>query len=295
MSDSSVSSPFVDPSAELDLSNLFLNLNISAEEKENIKSEIKIKSNKMAQIPTFDVKNLCIVPTFDGKPSELNEYLTVSAVLLNHYYDPRPESVGCLQNTLLLHGLKGKLTGRAKEVISIHGVDKWDDVKNILIQHFGDQRNENTLTRDLVNLRQQINETPIKFYEKVMGVLNILTNYVDLHNDNNDIKKSKKEFFRQQALTTFLAGLREPLGSTIRAMRPNSLATAMQYIQEENNIYYLQRNQTPYSQSLRNENSKPKFVPPEMQRFPQPFQTQQYRLPFPREPIDLPPRVNQPQ
>ncbi|KAG5879508.1 hypothetical protein JTB14_004733 [Gonioctena quinquepunctata] len=63
-----------------------------------------------------------------------------------------------------------------------------------------------------------------------MGLLNTICNYIDLHHDDAALKRSKKEFFQQQTLTTFLTGLKEPLGATIRAMRPPNLSSAIQYI-----------------------------------------------------------------
>ncbi|KAJ8961596.1 hypothetical protein NQ317_003912 [Molorchus minor] len=66
---------------------------------------------------------------------------------------------------------------------------------------------------------------------------------------------SMKPILMQQALVTFLAGLKEPLGSTIRAMRPDSLATAIQYIVEENNISPVGNNF-----QLRTNNQPPRFL-----------------------------------
>lgn len=43
-------------------------------------------------------------------------------------------------------------------------------------------------------------------------------------------------------LNSFLVGLKEPLGSNIRAMRPDSLATALACCIKEQNIYYQQTN-----------------------------------------------------
>lgn len=66
-----------------------------------------------------------------------------------------------------------------------------------------------------------------------MGLLNTNSNHIQLQNNNDAIQESKRSFFHQQALNTFLACLTETLGFTKRAMRPVIIATAMQYIQEE--------------------------------------------------------------
>lgn len=261
--------------------------------------------------PTFDVKTLCILPHFDGNPNNLYDFIKVSVTLLNHYFDTRPEHIGCIQNVLILQGIISKLTGRAKEVVSIFGCDDWEQIKDTLIQNFGDQRDENSLTRDLVNMKQLPSESFVQFYERVMGLLNTTNNYVELHNSNQVIKTSKKTFFKQQALTTFLAGLREPIGSVIRAMRPTSLPIAMQYIQEELNIRYLQGNHnttnaTPGRPTPEITKQQQHFAP----RFYQPNVTQQPRINhftqqprfnhfqnqnqsrFPQGPIQMNPRPN---
>lgn len=288
MSDSSVPNP-LSPEINSIIASFITNLNVTNEQE---------SENEIMAPPVFDIKNLSIVPVFDGNPNELKEFLTVSTMLLNNYFDATPSNIGCIQNCLLLHGLMSRLSGRAKEVISIYGCETWDSVKNTLIQHFGDQRDENALTRDLVNLRQQQYETPLQFYEKCMGLLSAICNYIDLHNDDGAIKTSKKIFFRQQALTTFLAGLKEPLGSTIRAMRPDSLAKAIQYIREENNIRYLQRSapQNPISLVT---TRKPVQQTPQCNpttRFSQPpnWNHRYTTSSFPQGPIKLPSKTNAP-
>lgn len=234
------------------------------------------EENMPANPPTFDMKNLAIVPEYNGNPNELFEFINSTTLLLNYYWNTT--DVGCFQNHMLTQGIKSKLTGRAKEIVSIYGCLDWESIKGVLIQNFADQRNENSLTRDLVNLRQMPNESPQQFHEKIMGLLNTISNYIELHHNNPDVKTSKKLFFHQQALTTFMAGLREPLGSTIRAMRPNDLAAAIQFIQEENNIRYLQKgfSITQPSGSKTNQHNQ-------KQTFSQPFQSQQFRAQNPSQ------------
>lgn len=69
---------------------------------------------------------------------------------------------------------------------------------------------------------------------------------------------SKIDFFSKLTLKSFLCGLREPLGSTIRAMRPSSMQVALQYINEEDNCKYYQQNVHP----------KPSQMPPQKFRPP---------------------------
>ncbi|KAJ8910720.1 hypothetical protein NQ315_005894 [Exocentrus adspersus] len=90
----------------------------------------------------------------------------------------------------------GTLEGRAEEVVAINGANNWDDIKNALIQNFGDQRDENCLNQDLVNLRQKPNETPYQFHENVIHLLNTICNYIDLHCGALE-QQYKREFFKK--------------------------------------------------------------------------------------------------
>lgn len=186
MSESSVYNPYSDISAEL-LSTLITNLSIS----ENI-SNNTTNLNTMA-LPHFDVKTLCILPNFDGNPSELYDFIKVATTLLNHYFDRNPANENCIQNILLLQGIASKIIGKAKEIISIYGYNNWNELKTILIENFGDQRNENSLTRDLVNLRQNFNEQPQQFYHRCLEILNTICNYIEIHNNEPQIIQNKKQ------------------------------------------------------------------------------------------------------
>lgn len=279
-------------------------------------SKMPANNQPIRPIPVLDVKNLSIIPSFDGNPNKLHRFISACESILTHYYDRNdPNS---FQNNLLLNGILNKLENRAEEVVGINGVDNWDDIKNTLLQNFGDQRDENCLNLDLVNLRQKTHETPQQFYEKIIHLLNTICNYIALHSQSEEEKIYKRDFFTKQALKSFLAGLKDPLGPTIRAMRPTSLAQAMQFINEENNIKYYQNNSNPafknpnppFSQQIArpklNTQQMPIFQPmnfqqrqhfpqysqyPQFQQFPQHFSSNQ----FPRGPIDIRPIANPPQ
>lgn len=194
-----------------------------------------------------------MVPTYDGNPNQLYRYLDTAGTVLIQFYIP--ENPDCFQNQLVLNSILGKLRGKAEEVVNINGATTWEVVKGVLLQHFSDQRDENSLTRDLVNMKQD-NDDPQSFYNRCMHILNTIINYVNLHENNDTVKECKRNFFRSQCLKTFLAGLREPLGSTIRAMRPNDMPSALQYIKEEENISYLRKNNITVQQQ-QNKNNFP--------------------------------------
>ncbi|XP_056633440.1 uncharacterized membrane protein DDB_G0293934-like [Diorhabda sublineata] len=108
------------------------------------------------------------------------------------------------------------------------------------MRNFSDQQDEVCLNRDLVMLRQSSNESPQSFYDKCLHILNLLCSYVNLHESTEEGKHLKRQLYQNLTLKTFLSGLKEPIGTTIRCMKPISLSEAMQFVLQEENVHYLQ-------------------------------------------------------
>lgn len=101
-------------------------------------------------------------------------------------------------------------------------------------------RSETTLVAELSSARQG-RRSPQDFYEHCLSLFNILMNCVKL-NETVQVKIDlKQELYKASTMKAFIAGLNQPLGSTIRSMRSSTIEEAFQFIQEELNILYLQR------------------------------------------------------
>lgn len=50
--------------------------------------------------PILEVKNLIILPNFDGNRNELHDFLNISTTLFSHYYNTSED--GCLQNIITI-------------------------------------------------------------------------------------------------------------------------------------------------------------------------------------------------
>jgi hypothetical protein len=200
----------------------------------------------MNQLQLFEIA-LRVVPTYDGKVNSLYRFISAIDSIVEQYYDvANPDN---FQNVIVTNGIISKLIGKASEVIDINAARNWNEIKTALIENFADQRDENSLNRDLINLTQG-NETPQQFYDRCIHLLNTLINYVNIHNADQNVRDCKRDFFTMQTLKTFLAGLKGPLGPTIRAMRPSTLPEALQFIKEESNIVYLQKRTQGQSSSF---------------------------------------------
>lgn len=240
----------------------------------------------------FKPEYLKCVPTFDGNPNDLNRYLATCDSLIQAFYDTNNPTK--FENIYLINCLIGKLEGTAKVVVNIQNVSTWDDLKNTLQRNFADQRDETCLNRDLVMLRQQPNENPNQFYDRVLHLLNLLCSYVDNHEHTSTAKALKRNLYSELALKTFLSGLKEPLGTNIRCMRPLTLAEALQFVNQEYNNQYFQNTSKLPKQPLQNFNIRPNPRPSFFTHTTNDFFRKNNN--FPSQPINIQPRPNfQPQ
>lgn len=115
------------------------------------------------------------------------------------------------------------------------------------MKHFSDYRDDYSLNRDLVMIKQTPKETPLQFLNRVLEILSTPYNYINVHERLEQVKRVKLETFKNTALKTFLSGLRNSLGRTVRPMRPTSLSIAKRFFMEEMNIQYLSSNNYDYS------------------------------------------------
>ncbi|KAJ8956429.1 hypothetical protein NQ314_006728 [Rhamnusium bicolor] len=186
----------------------------------------------------FKPEYLSCVPQFDGNPNELNRFLSTCDSIITAFYDAtNPNN---FHNVYLLNSLIGKLTGSAKVVVNIQSVTTWNELKDTLYRNFADQRDEACLNRDLVLLKQFPNEKPQQFFDRCLQILNLICSYVDIHEEQVEAKILKRDLYNKLTLKTFLSGLTEPMGKTIRCMRPTDMNQALQFIIQEENIQYYQ-------------------------------------------------------
>lgn len=183
----------------------------------------------------FKPEYLSCIPQFDGNPNNLLNFISSSESIINTFYDHN--NPNHFLNTFILKSIINKLTGNAKIAVNIQTVSTWSELKDTLTRNFSDQRDEICLIRDLVLLKQG-KESPLQFYDKVINLLNLLCSFVKSHEATAEGQIIKQDLYNRLSIKTFLAGLKEPLGSAIRAMRPDNLQTALTYINEKNNVRY---------------------------------------------------------
>lgn len=197
--------------------------------------------------------------TFDGNPLKLNQFIKAVDRIM-----PLMEKV---KNSptfdVWMQSIRAKIVGEADTVLEMYGTDiEWDEIKNNLITHYSDKRDEVSLTMDLFHTKQT--GSVQEFYERITHIVSLLVNQLMINESDTIIRNSKRKVYQEQGLKVFLAGLLPPaLGSNIRSQNPTSLKDALRRCLVEDNIAYLQRSARALPSNVTNisTSSKPPNTP----------------------------------
>lgn len=200
------------------------------------------------------------LPSFDGNPRLLYDFITNVEEILLFLKGTEKTPYG----QILLRAIRNKVVGTANELLNTYLTQlDWEEIKTNLISAFSDKRTETTLIRDLHNIRQT-DRTIEQFHTDIIEIQAALLNNILINEKDQKIINSKRELFSEMCLNTFLSGLKDPLGATIRAMRPDSLPTALAYCIKEQNITSAKQVQKPHKPHQPN-------TPPPYHKFPRPY------------------------
>lgn len=193
----------------------------------------------MAHDPDTIFKALRMVPEFDGNSNVLTRFIRLCDQVCATYLSAQPGNE--LSNEFLINGILNKITGPAARTLNSNGIpESWQGIRNALINNFSDQRDETALYNDLA-LATQGNNSPQEFYDRCVNLFSTIMTYVTLHETVVTTIDAKRTLYKKLTTQAFVRGLKEPLGSRIRCMRPDSVEKALEYVQEELNVLYLQQ------------------------------------------------------
>lgn len=204
--------------------------------------------------PDAIFKALRLVPEFDGNPHVLTRFVKLCDQL-NASYGHEADN---LSRLCLINGILNKITGPAARTINSNGIpESWDGIRSVLINNFTDQRDETTLYNDLA-VQTQGNNSPQEFYDKCQTLFATIMTYITLHETIETTIEAKRTLYKKLTMQSFVRGLKEPLGSRIRCMRPETIEKALEYVQEELNTMYLQSRNEGLPKTIQNaSNYKP--------------------------------------
>lgn len=205
-------------------------------------------------------KALRLLPEFDGNANVLTRFIHLCDKLVVEYIDANPGN--SLVKLCLINGILNKIKGPAALIINSNGIsENWKDIKAALINNFADQRDETTLYNDLM-LATQNNDTPQGFYDRCVNLFSTIMTYVTLHETIETTVEAKRALYKKLTMQAFVRGLKEPLGSRIRCMRPDSVEKALEFVQEELNVMYLQNRHDPVSEKKTHQSNQAQLPKP---------------------------------
>lgn len=183
-------------------------------------------------------KSLRLLPDFDGNSHVLTRFIKLCDQLVLRHYCTTPGNE--LSNLALINGILNKVTGPAARHINANGIpENWQGIRSALINNFADHRDESSLYNDLA-MQTQGSSTPQEYYERCQNLFSTIMTYVSLHETVPSTIEAKRTLYQNLTLKAYLRGLKDPLGSRIRCMRPESMEKALEFVQEELNTVYMQ-------------------------------------------------------
>ncbi|XP_045768365.1 uncharacterized protein LOC123869487 [Maniola jurtina] len=225
--------------------------------------------------PDTILKAVRVVPEFDGNPHVLPRFISICDQLVSHYIGTEPGSE--LTNLSLINCILNKVTGPAARFINSNGIsDNWIGIRTALINNFSDQRDETALYNDLA-LATQGNSTPQEYYERCQTLFSTIMTYVVLHETLPSTVEAKRALYKKLTMQAYVRGLKEPLGSRIRCMRPDSIEKALEFVQEELNATYMQSRNESFNDR---KHATPKPLTANPMVFPSPIPKAFHSSPF---------------
>lgn len=173
--------------------------------------------------PTLKKEYLDMIPEYNGEPTMLSRFISIcDKVVAKFFVVENPDD---FQNEYLFSSILSKLKGQALEVVVNSNTYSWTEVRKILLATYLDRRDCFTLNLEMSELKQENQESPFKFYERINKLLNLQIAFFTNH--ENSARDVLCTYVRKLALRVLLRGLQEPLGSLMRTKDPNSLEEAL--------------------------------------------------------------------
>lgn len=176
-----------------------------------------------------------IIPLYEGGSKNLSYFIQQCEKFISAY---RVTTVGQEQGTfnkLLFEICCSKLVGAARDTLVVSNCATWTQVKEELLNRFGDQRNETLLENDLITCYQLISETYDQYYERIKAKLQQILEHINLRENDANMRIHKTNMYNDRALNTFQAGLLEPYRSYISYKSPVSLEDCLVQLRKHDN------------------------------------------------------------
>ncbi|KOB70203.1 Cytadhesion [Operophtera brumata] len=186
------------------------------------------------EIKAVPKETLSIIPKYDGEENLLNLFISKCEYVVNGSKAPG----NAAQDLYLFHVVSSKLTGRAATLLSDHpNIKSYEQLKDLLTQHFGDPRSEECIAIELETLKLKQGETYIQFCHRIQNVRSSLFAKVNRLTDEG-IKAAKMIVYNNTALNVFLYNLPEDMIRIVRLKGCSNLENALSIVTEEVNFKF---------------------------------------------------------
>lgn len=196
----------------------------------------------MERIRLIPKELMDIIPRFNGDAKLLHLYLQKCEYIIGAYRGID----NVTQDLYVFHAVTSRLEGKAAHLISERSdVNTWDELRELLSQHFGDPRSEECIAIELEQLKLNSGESFISFCNRIQNVRSSLFAKLQLIEDE-EMSRSKMCIYNNTALNVFLYNLPEDMLRVVRLKAPGSLEDALKIVTEEVNFLqqYNARNKT---------------------------------------------------
>lgn len=181
----------------------------------------------MAQAPsvTLDpIKYLKTLPEFNGTQHDLYNFIT----LIDRIH-PVLTQYDQMSQLFFSDIIKSRLQGRAREIIEINfHVQSWAEIKNVLINNFGERLNLEELYDNMRAVVFRTNTT--EFYNEIKDRLRRLNNKTNLIMGDNPGTAEIAKNNMKSALNIFKAKIPEPMKTILTCRNPDTLEEAMEIL-----------------------------------------------------------------
>lgn len=230
------------------------------------------------EIPPLKESHFALLPDFNARdPLVLTRFISVCDKLFDHFFDNTGRNT--FQNDLLFEGILSRIKGDAARRVFAADPKNWVELRNVLLESYGDRRDKFTLTTELARLSQKQGETCFEFHARLETALNNIIAALQKEQSSHELIS----FVQGLALRVFVTGLEDSVGSLIRARSPATLAECVCILTNEFQFRKQQKSIPPPKNPQ--SGSVPLRSFPQAQQFRPPFQYSKPNFQYPKPPF----------
>lgn len=141
----------------------------------------------------------------------------------------------------IIRAVKNKIISNAKEILIVAGnPNTWEEIKEILLNAYGDRRDLTSHIQSLFYIKQG-NNTLSEYFNKIKGIDTAIKATASGIEDYKNSTKAINKLISLITLSRFVDGLGEQLSMHVRSYRPYTLEEAYNITMQYSNAAYRQK------------------------------------------------------